>query len=134
MNRTPEVFFQTLFLYIHLLDSFISGLSQFETCAGTSPMYVLPVVLHLNVLERILLHCRLNRYLDQLYIDVSLCTEKVKNFVGLSFSKLQSNKLFMAFHKGVIYLQKHPGCEKKCEANQKQHCKQAGATKNFDIS
>ena len=23
---------------------------------------------------------------------------------------------------------------KKCEANQKQHCKQVGATKNFDIS
>ena len=23
---------------------------------------------------------------------------------------------------------------KKCEANQKQHCKQAGVTKNFDIS
>ena len=26
-----------------------------------------------------------------------------------------------------------PGC-KKCKANQKQHCKQVGATKNFDIS
>ena len=28
--------------------------------------------------------------------------------------------------------QKHLGC-KKCGANQKQHCKQAGATKRFDI-
>ena len=29
--------------------------------------------------------------------------------------------------------QKHLGC-KKCGANQKQHCKQAGATKRLDIS
>ena len=29
--------------------------------------------------------------------------------------------------------QKHLGF-KKCRANQKQHCKQAGATKRFDIS
>ena len=29
--------------------------------------------------------------------------------------------------------QKHLG-HKKCEANQKQHCKQVGATKNFDVS
>ena len=37
---------------------------------------------------------------------------------------------------GLIYTyakQKQPGC-KKCEANQKQHCKWSQVTKNFDIS
>ena len=55
-------------------------------------------------------------------------------------------EVFLEYHKNFVYdqerlhqfgklhaKQKHLGC-KKCGANQKQHCKQAGATKRFDIS
>ena len=34
----------------------------------------------------------------------------------------------------IIMLNKNTWGVKKCGANQKQHCKQAGATKRFDIS
>ena len=37
-------------------------------------------------------------------------------------------------HMYIIMLNKNTWGVKKCGANQKQHCKQAGATKRFDIS
>jgi len=51
---------------------------------------------------------------------------KVKKNRGVEFFKikLQSNDM----------LNKNTWGIKKCGANQKQHCKQAGTTKRFDIS
>ena len=62
-----------------------------------------------------------------------------KKIVGLSFSKL-SFKVAYAYMSIFVYtkssdmLNKNTWGVKKCGANQKQHCKQAGTTKRFNIS
>ena len=67
---------------------------------------------------------------------------KVKKIVGLSFSKLsfKVSSVYILLYSSDICLQsidmlnKNTWDVKKCGANQKQHCKQAGTTKRFDIS
>ena len=64
---------------------------------------------------------------DDIAIDIHLYMDMV-NGVAFGFAIYQWKDTCMQYAK-----QKHLGC-KKCGANQKQHCKQAGATKRFDIS
>ena len=69
---------------------------------------------------------------------------KLKKITVLSFSKLsfKVESAYICFYKVVIFiyakssdmLNKNTWGVKKCRANQKQHCKQAGLTKRFDIS
>ena len=66
---------------------------------------------------------------------------KVKKNVGLCFSIVSFKwHLHICFYKVVVFvtkssdmLNKNTWGVKKCEANQKQHYKQAGMTKRFDI-
>ena len=44
------------------------------------------------------------------------------------------NKTIKCLNLQIIMLNKNTWGVKKCGANQKQYCKQAGATKRFDIS
>ena len=82
---------------------------------------------------------------QMIYISFRCITlySKLKKIAGLSFPKLSFKvaSAYICFHKVVIFvykssdmLNKNTWGVKKCEANQKQHCKQACATKNSDIS
>ena len=74
----------------------------------------------------------LHKLADTNYIDVSL---ELKNS-GLEFSKLRqsSDICVLGSDSDSDMLNKITLGIKKCKANQKQHHKQVGVTKNFDIS
>ena len=59
------------------------------------------------------------------YLEVYLYCNVDKVIVGFIRKK---------FYKLFVMLNENTWSVKKCRANQKQHCKQAGVTKRFDIS
>ena len=74
-------------------------------------------------------------YHDIRYIDTTeMCIDtvsllNVSRYGDISICRCISNVCMY-----VCMLNKNTWGVKKCGANQKQHCKQAGATKRFDIS
>ena len=68
------------------------------------------------------------------YIDVATVITQKYPFFKATSGKSYVSTLFN-YNSFVIYmLNKNTWGVKKCGANQKQHCKQAGTTKMFDIS